>query len=411
MKREADFPKPIKRLLAENAGYKCSAPSCGITTVGPGATPTQSAKTGTACHIYSAADNGPRGTGGLSAEDRQKEENGIWCCKYHGGLIDTNQGGRFPAELLKYWKRLHGARMLRETAGIRTNLGWVDQLEIINSFWFKPSTKLHFSKATLIYGNGPSGKSCVCQLLAGIWHSHALDRWRNRNHDIRLNYFAPEAQTILLTIKERELHRSDGVRRLPQGPSNFRLVYLDEKFEREIHRDSETDELSRISTVLGADPETVKSLCDDIRLNGHPLWRLLEFREEHIEPNENEGEPGREGWFLYVPVGKNPSYMLPFTNLATSEQIGVMIQFAAALARVQSHDAPTLLVLDGGGWNWGDSLLDVFAPYLAKQPFQVVLVLRSRPMNFGGEPWQEWGAAYFECGKGVGNNTVTEASR
>lgn len=408
MKRAADFLKPIKRLLAENAGYRCSAPSCGKVTVGPGATANQSAKTGTACHIYSAADNGPRGTGGLSAEDRQKEENGIWCCKDHGALIDTNQGGRFPVELLKHWKRLHRDRILRERDGTRTNLGWMDQLEIINSFWFKPSTKITFSKSTLFYGNEPSGKSCVCQLLAGIWHSHAVERWRGRNHDIKLNYFAPESQTIHLTIQEREVHRSNETRRLPQGPSDLRLVYIDEKFDHELRSYSDRDHLSRISTVFGTDPETVKSLCDDIRVNGHPLWRLMEFREEHITPNEDEGEPGRDGWYLYVPVGK---YKVPFTGLAKSEQIGVMVQFAAALARVHSHDAPTVLLLDGGGWNWLDGLLDAFAPYLAKQPFQVVLVLRSRPLNFGGEPWQEWGAAHFECGEGIGNNTVTEVSR
>jgi hypothetical protein len=244
-------------------------------------------------------------------------------------------------------------------------------------------------------------------LLAGVWHSSAVERWRRRDHDIRLSYYAPESQKIVLTIKDSELHRFNGDRRLPQGPSDLRLVYLDEKFDREIRYDSERDHLSRIGLVFGSDPETVKSLCDDIRVNGHPLWRLMEFREEHISPNEDEGEPGRDGWFLYVPVGKNPSDKISLTGLATSEQIGVMVQFAVALARTHSHDAPTLLVLDGGGWNWLDTLLDAFAPYLAMQPFQVVLVLRSRPLNFGGKPWNEWGAAYFEGGKGVGNNTIT----
>jgi len=142
MKRAADFPRPIISLLEQNAGCRCSVPSCGRGTVGPGATAKQSANTGIACHIYSAADNGPRGTGGLSVEDRQKEENGIWCCAYHGRLIDTNQGGRFPAEMLKHWKRLHRDRILRETSGAGTTLGWVDELELINSYLFKPSSKI-----------------------------------------------------------------------------------------------------------------------------------------------------------------------------------------------------------------------------------------------------------------------------
>jgi hypothetical protein len=366
--------------------------------------------TGSACHIYSAADNGPRGTGGLSVADRKNEENGIWCCSYHGRLIDTNQGSHYPAEMLKHWKQLHRARIVREMAGIKSNLGWVDQLEIINSFWFKPSTKLRFSKATLIYGNEPSGKSCVCQLLASLWQSHALARWRRRDHDIRLDYFAPELQTILLSIGKGEVHRSNGTRLLPQGPSDLRLVYLPEHSVGELCRYSDLDDLSRISTIFGTDPETIKSLCKDIRVNGHPLWRQMEFREEHVEPSEDGGELGRDGWYLYVPVGKNPSEKLRLICLATSEEIGVLVQFATAMARVHSYDAPTLLLLDGGGWNWGYPLLDSFAPYFAKQPYQVVLALRGCPENFGSEPWEEWGAAYFE-GHGIGKNTVTEVSR
>jgi hypothetical protein len=91
-----------------------------------------------------------------------------------------------------------------------------------------------------------------------------------------------------LTLQEREVHRSNETRRLPQGPSDLRLVYIDENFDHEIRSYSDRDHLSRISTVFGTDPETVKSLCDDIRVNGHPLWRLMEFREEHSAPNEDE---------------------------------------------------------------------------------------------------------------------------
>jgi len=100
MARTADFPERITRLAVECAGFKCSVPFCRKGTVGPGATPDASAKTGTACHIYSAFENGPRGSGGLSREERQSIENAIWCCASHGRLIDTNQGGS-PAQALE----------------------------------------------------------------------------------------------------------------------------------------------------------------------------------------------------------------------------------------------------------------------------------------------------------------------
>ena len=62
MARIADFSEPIKNLAAERAAFKCSVPFCRKGTVGPGATPDASAKAGTACHIYSASENGPRGS-------------------------------------------------------------------------------------------------------------------------------------------------------------------------------------------------------------------------------------------------------------------------------------------------------------------------------------------------------------
>src|SRR5438552_9308971 len=62
MARTADFSEPINNLAAERAAFKCSVPFCRKGTVGPGATPDASAKAGTACHIYSASENGPRGS-------------------------------------------------------------------------------------------------------------------------------------------------------------------------------------------------------------------------------------------------------------------------------------------------------------------------------------------------------------
>lgn len=46
---------------------------------------------GTACHIYSAAAEGPRGQGGKDKAFLESEANGIWCCAYHGTLIDKKK--------------------------------------------------------------------------------------------------------------------------------------------------------------------------------------------------------------------------------------------------------------------------------------------------------------------------------
>jgi hypothetical protein len=411
MARDAEFPKAVTDLAAERAGHKCSVPTCYKGTIGPGATGNKSAQKGTACHIYSASSGGPRGTGGLSKEERQSIENAIWCCADHGRLIDTNKGDRYPAELLKQWKRLHEARVDREVSGLKTHLGWVHRLEIINSILFRPSVELQFSKATFIYGDGAVGKSSICEWLAGISLPRALMRWRKYDHDIELEYFSPDPQTILLSMNEKGVHRSLNGKPLLEGPADLRVIYLPGDYDQKFRRDLETDDLNWLAKIFSSDPETIKNLYADIRINGHHFCRYMEFREEHWEENEEEGESARDGWYLYVATDRDPSAKLPLESLATSEQIEVMVQLATALARVQALHTPTLLVLDAGSWNWCDELFDEFAPYLAEQPYQVVLARAVRPTHFSNKEWVEWSAAEVKRGKGRGNNTIVPAFR
>jgi hypothetical protein len=104
-KRDADFSEPTKKIIAARAGYRCSFPDCDESTVGPGAGPEDVERKGTASHIYAAVADGPRGTGGLTSEQRQSSKNGVWCCEDHGRLIDNDDGKNYPANLLLSWKR------------------------------------------------------------------------------------------------------------------------------------------------------------------------------------------------------------------------------------------------------------------------------------------------------------------
>jgi hypothetical protein len=364
---------------------------------------------GTACHIYSASEGGPRGTGGLTPKQRQQAENGIWCCANHGRLIDTNEGERYPAELLKAWKKLHVARVDREMAGFNTPLGWVEKLEIINSVLFRPSAVVRLSKTTLIYGDGPVGKSTICEWLAGVSLPSALTRWKKHDHDLRLSYFAPEAETLLLTMRKKEIQRSLNGKPLLKSPANLRVIHLPEFMER-FRRNEDADDLQRIAEVLDAEPETIKALCDDIRINGHEFCRHMEFCEEHVDADEDEDEPERHGWYLYVATGAKPNEKLPFLALATSEQIVVMVQFAAALARIQADHTLTLLVLDPA-WNWCDDLFGEFAPYLAGQPYQVVVARADLPRNFARKEWGSWNAVELRRGKNEDKSKIYDGAK
>ncbi|MCP4119332.1 MAG: hypothetical protein GY737_28840 [Desulfobacteraceae bacterium] len=87
-----NFNRGVPEILYRKAGGKCSVPRCKKPTMGLFYESDGTVNMGVACHIYSAAENGPRGRGGKRAEFISSDKNGIWCCQYHASLIDKNKG-------------------------------------------------------------------------------------------------------------------------------------------------------------------------------------------------------------------------------------------------------------------------------------------------------------------------------
>jgi len=400
--RDADFPASVIDAVSKRAGLRCSVPSCDATTSGPGAGEAESANVGTACHIYAASDGGPRGTGGLGVEARKSISNAIWCCGRHGRLIDTNEGGRYPAELLKQWKRFHEARIAKEMSGQRTELGWVDHLEVVESPLFSKVAKIELSKCTLLYCSKANGKTAICEWIGGFFWPDRLDRWRAYEHDVRLNYFAPEPVSLKLDISDGEVRRfRDGQRAVDQPP-DLSIVHLPEDVHRAFPPTDFKDDLSWLSAVLDASPEDIQHLCTEVRDNGHNLCRLMEFRREPLDDEEANSESGS---FLYVAV-HNPSMKLQFGALATSEQFMVLAQLAAALARMRAKHKPTLLLIDAAGWNWGEGLFEAFAPFIAREPYQTVLTYGYRKFDLADPAWKDWGAIELQRDSGGGSTVA-----
>lgn len=84
-----EFKAPIKRTIAQRAGYRCSNQNCLRPTIGPDGAD-NSASIGVAAHITAAAKGGPRYDSTLTAEERAAAENGIWLCQTCSRLIDVD---------------------------------------------------------------------------------------------------------------------------------------------------------------------------------------------------------------------------------------------------------------------------------------------------------------------------------
>ncbi|MEM7582844.1 MAG: tetratricopeptide repeat protein [Acidobacteriota bacterium] len=119
MSRRGEFPVRVKRALAARAGHVCSFPGCGRPTSGPSSEgPEASVNLGEACHIVAAAA-GPgarRADPGMSEEELRSIENGIWMCRTHAKLIDSDEA-TYTVEQLREWKRYAEHRAERRLRG------------------------------------------------------------------------------------------------------------------------------------------------------------------------------------------------------------------------------------------------------------------------------------------------------
>jgi hypothetical protein len=99
-----DFSKRTIDALAGRAGHRCSNPGCRQPTRGPRSEPDQTVNIGVAAHITAASQGGPRYDPGLTSEQRQHAENGLWLCQNCAKLVD-NDPTAYPVAVLRAWKR------------------------------------------------------------------------------------------------------------------------------------------------------------------------------------------------------------------------------------------------------------------------------------------------------------------
>ena len=109
-----EFPQRVKKLVAERSGFRCSFPRCDKPTIGPAESAGDSVSTGVACHIYSAAEGGPRGQGNLSPDQLAGIGNALWLCANHARIMDVKRGKDYPPDRLLGFKKAHEAARDRE---------------------------------------------------------------------------------------------------------------------------------------------------------------------------------------------------------------------------------------------------------------------------------------------------------
>lgn len=332
-----EFPKRVKDTVAKRNGYRCSFPGCDTTTVGSGASPRDAISTGVAAHIHSASPRGPRGQAALSQQELEDIGNAVWLCANHARIVDAKRGLEFPPTRLLNFKAAHEALIAFEQRGVSFEFGWLQALVVEESPLFTPGSRLDFGRTTIIVGGNASGKTALCEWLAGCTEISFLKRWspigRNgKRTQVRyeaLNPF-PLTWTIRIHDKANIQFEVDGSPK-PRLNVPHAFVHAPER----PHRRNAKDET--VSAYLARWLRIDEALV-------HNVVRLLAARGGHHVHNPRFVERhGEEALLIDV---DNTLAGLSFRNLSETEQTRVVIEMAVELARFEAERRPTMLLVD-----------------------------------------------------------------
>jgi hypothetical protein len=377
----ADFSPKTREIIARRSGYRCSFLGCNRTTIGPGASADEAAGMGVAAHVFAASSGGPRGTGGLSKNELTLPENGIWLCANHSRIVDANRGKKYPPELLLSYKAQHEAGIAREVQGVAAAGGWFQELCIRNSPIFARDTIIRLAKLTLVVGGNESGKTAVCEWLAGFADIHHISRWRHpggRGYpiDVNLRYYDPEGKTLGMLIDDTGRVRfSDNGFGVPVSTHPMKILY-----PKPVHDDRGLNDLQLVASWLAIDEVIVMNLCDEIQSSTSAWVRNIRF-----EPDEDSVVRLRADVHGTAPG-------LTLSCLSAGESQMVLLELATVAARAYARHVPTMLILDGAMTVLDRRAFEHQARHLAdaNSLFQTIVVVPTVDMDVAELEWLGW---------------------
>jgi hypothetical protein len=114
-RQASNFSKSTLDFLRDHVGNMCSL--CDRPTSGPSREPGKRTNVGSGAHITAAAPGGPRYDKTLTSAQRRHHENGIWCCRDCGKLVDDDASTYTAARLRKFKAAAIDRALHRVTVG------------------------------------------------------------------------------------------------------------------------------------------------------------------------------------------------------------------------------------------------------------------------------------------------------
>jgi len=327
---ENKFIKATKSSLAQRAGYMCSL--CGKLTVGPSSeTKSSVALLGDAAHIASVEPGGRRYEKGMTSKERKDISNGIWLCKDHHKLIDSDEC-RYTKGFLETIKKNHEKRISILNSGVNLENGLVVNIQIENIGKIVNKCNIEFSNSTLFFGNNGTGKTLICDIISSLHYPDKITKWVGRRNQGSSNYTVSYYDTKLSTYRinyssKKVISFSYDENVVPTILSPYYCLYIEKDFF-DVTRDIENITLQ---------------LATYFRLKENEIVELINFinKLEKVFVNDIYFENHE----LIVKMNaKSPT--LNFESLSTGEQYRVILELGLRLANYYSMFKPTILLIE-----------------------------------------------------------------
>lgn len=382
-----DFSMSTKLEIFKKVNGRCSVPRCANPTVGPFTEYEGAVNMGVACHIYSAAEDGPRGRGGQTDEFIRSEKNGIWCCSSHAALIDKKKGNEFPAGVLFSWKALAEARIRKLLDDVPSPLGWVDEIEFLEYENLISPPKITLSRNTLIFGRNCSGKTSVMEVAASICHAKYAEIFSgiykggtNCRYRAKVKYSTVDTldKCLDLEVSAGRLVRKEGATTYLLPPGDLEVIFCS---ERETRRKPHEDDVDFLMRYLGVDKTALFYLAEmgggellpgDIKFE-HAVD--VEYDEFDEEISKKRYKIDDEPYMNLVFRRLGSKYWVRLDRLATSEYGLLLLSFAITKAQETCKQKLTLFLVDGLLYNFDPYNFERLLLLLSKCDFQSALIL------------------------------------
>lgn len=343
---------------------------------------------GVACHIFSAAKNGPRGWGDKGADFISSEKNGLWCCQYHAALIDKNKGNDYSVGTLFSWKELAEARVRKQMNDNPSPLGWVESIAINKFTRSGINPKITLSRWTLLYGNQSVGKTSLLEFSASISNSKYSKRFSGNKESIfeaTVNYSTVDDfdKVLTLSIEDNLFKRIENGQESLLPPGDLEVIYCDVS---DLKSKSHEDHIDLMQRVLNVDEAALMSLCSigtkTLMAGEIKFEKGVEETEDEYSCNDSfltrpklklDEEPFYE--LHFKPKGHVLNEFVNYEALSTSEKARLVLDLQITKARETAKQRLTLLIVESLAINFDEENFVKLLTSLEKESFQAIVSL------------------------------------